>query len=102
MPITATGEKLGMLDIRDQKHARIQRAEQGLRTVNTFETMVGSDDGSMKKVEVDIRRVDTEEENIVNRNSMLISPISPVAPAREGETSQTGTGRSETRPEQQV
>ncbi|KAJ4292470.1 hypothetical protein N0V90_009132 [Kalmusia sp. IMI 367209] len=77
VPVTEPGEKLGILDVRDKKHSRIEHAGWRLQTVVTDETIVDTDNSSARKVEVDITRVESqEEEDGPKRESMCISPVS--------------------------
>jgi len=76
LPVTAPGEKLGVLDVKNEKHPKIEHAEWKLRTVMTDETMVDSGKPTAKKAEVQIKRVDSQEEGTPKRGSMCISPMS--------------------------
>ncbi|KAF1977635.1 hypothetical protein BU23DRAFT_527175 [Bimuria novae-zelandiae CBS 107.79] len=91
LPVTLPGEKLGMLDLRDQKHPKIQHAGYRLRTVITDRTMVDSETSSPKDVDVDNRRLESQEEHVPTRESMRISPVSSLRHSEEGQHQQVVT-----------
>jgi hypothetical protein len=72
LPVTLPGETLGLLDVHDPQHPRIEHAGHELRTVITGPTIDTEATGS-KQSDLAIRDTESQEENAQEQESLHMS-----------------------------